>query len=66
REVTERPEVIEAGAGKIVGTDPNRIYEECARLLTDSNEYERMSNVRNPFGDGQAATRIVRILDQML
>ncbi|HSE99034.1 MAG TPA: UDP-N-acetylglucosamine 2-epimerase (non-hydrolyzing) [Blastocatellia bacterium] len=66
REVTERPELIEAGAGRIVGTNAERIYKECARLLTNSDEYRKMSDVRNPFGDGQAAKRIVRILDQLL
>lgn len=62
RETTERPEVIEAGAGKLVGTDTNRIVEAASRLLTDPAEYARMSNVENPFGDGRAAERIVDIL----
>jgi UDP-N-acetylglucosamine 2-epimerase len=62
RELTERPEVVEAGAGRIVGTDCQRIVDETSLLLTDSIEYKRMSNVQNPFGDGHAAERIVEII----
>jgi len=66
RETTERPEVIEVGAGKIVGTDTDRIVKVAARLLTNSLEYETMSAAENPFGDGHAAKRIVDILEQRL
>jgi len=66
REVTERPEVIEVGAGKIVGTDADRVFDEAAGLLSDSDSYRRMSSARNPFGDGQAAKRIVSVLAEML
>ena len=62
REVTERPELIEAGAGIIVGTDSNRIEEAATRLLTDSVEYGKMSATENPFGDGHAAERVVSSL----
>jgi UDP-N-acetylglucosamine 2-epimerase (non-hydrolysing) len=62
REVTERPEVIEAGAGKIVGTEAKRIVREASRLLRDPAAYRAMSAVKNPFGDGRAAERIVRLL----
>jgi UDP-N-acetylglucosamine 2-epimerase (non-hydrolysing) len=62
REVTERPEVIEAGAGKLVGTDSGRIADEVARLLNDPSAYEAMAKAENPFGDGRAAERIVSIL----
>jgi len=62
RETTERPEVIEVGAGMLVGTDPERIVTEASRLLTDPAAYGRMANVVNPFGDGHAAERIVGIL----
>jgi len=62
RNVTERPEVIEAGAGRLVGTDTRRIVEEARTLLTSPDQYRSMSRARNPFGDGRAAERIVRIL----
>ncbi len=62
RELTERPEVIEVGAGKVVGTDTERIVAETNRLLMDRNEYERMSQAKNPFGNGDAAQQIVDLL----
>ena len=62
REVTERPEVIEAGAGKIVGTNADRIVQEATQLLNDPAAYQAMSSAQNPFGDGHAAERIVQIL----
>lgn len=62
RETTERPEAIEAGVAKLVGTAPERIVEETLRLLRDREEYNRMVMARNPFGDGHAAERIVSIL----
>lgn len=62
RKVTERPEVIVAGAGKIVGTSYDTVVGEVNRLLTDNDLYQRMSNVKNPFGDGTAAQKIVATL----
>lgn len=62
REVTERPEGVEAGTVKLVGTDKDRIVSETARLLTDSIEYERMARAVNPYGDGHASHRIVTSL----
>lgn len=59
RDTTERPEGIEAGTLKLVGTDENIIYQEAKKLLTDSNEYEAMSHATNPYGDGHASERIV-------
>src|SRR5919202_5112812 len=59
REVTERPEGVETGALRIVGTDRARIVAETSRLLDDRVEYERMAHAGNPFGDGHAAERIV-------
>ncbi len=59
RNTTERPEGIEAGTLKLVGTDSDVIYRETLRLLTDSAEYERMSKASNPYGDGHASERIV-------
>jgi UDP-N-acetylglucosamine 2-epimerase (non-hydrolysing) len=66
REVTERPEVIEVNAGRLVGTDESRIVEAATKLLTDSPAYEAMSATANPFGDGHAAERIVQILADRL
>ena len=62
REVTERPETVEAGTAKLVGTDQEKIVAETVRLLEDRSEYARMSRIYNPYGDGQASGRIVRIL----
>ncbi|MEW6279174.1 MAG: UDP-N-acetylglucosamine 2-epimerase (non-hydrolyzing), partial [Candidatus Eremiobacterota bacterium] len=55
RRTTERPEGIEAGVSRLVGTDRHTIVEEATRLLTDPQEYRRMSQVANPYGDGRAA-----------
>lgn len=62
RDVTERPEAVEAGAAKIVGTDHIRIVTEARRLLDDQDEYSRMARTVNPYGDGHAAERIARAL----
>src|SRR5919205_222106 len=62
RDVTERPELIEAKAGRLVGTEAERIFEEAAQLLKDANAYAAMSRADNPFGDGHAAERIINIL----
>jgi UDP-N-acetylglucosamine 2-epimerase (non-hydrolysing) len=62
RETTERPEVVEVGAGRLVGTNADRIVAQASHLLDDPREYSRMSNASNPFGDGNAARRIVEIL----
>ncbi|MEV5680763.1 MULTISPECIES: non-hydrolyzing UDP-N-acetylglucosamine 2-epimerase [unclassified Streptomyces] len=59
RSTTERPEAVEAGAARLVGTDPEEILTAAVRLLDDPEEYRRMSAVANPFGDGHAADRIV-------
>ena len=58
REKTERPEGVEAGSAKLVGTQTRRIVEEAVRLLEDRQEYERMARVHNPYGDGHASRRI--------
>lgn len=62
REVTERPEGVEAGTVKLVGTDKDRIVRETARLLEDVDEYGKMSRAVNPYGDGRASERIVQSL----
>jgi UDP-N-acetylglucosamine 2-epimerase (non-hydrolysing) len=64
REVTERPEGVEAGVLKLVGADPERIFTETSRLLDDPAAYQKMAHAANPFGDGHASKRIVQaILD---
>ena len=62
RDVTERPEGVESGGLRIVGTDRGKIVKEASRLLDDPAEYARMANAPNPFGDGHAAERIVASL----
>ena len=62
RETTERPEAVEAGTARLVGTDEQRIVEETGRLLDDPEEYRRRSFVHNPYGDGRASERIAEAL----
>jgi len=62
RDVTERPEAVQAGTVKLVGTVKDVIVSECARLLDDKDAYEAMSRAHNPYGDGKAAKRIVKEL----
>ena len=62
RESTERPEGVEAGTLKIVGTDRRRIVEEASRLLDDPIAYEKMAAIDNPYGDGRAGQRIVELI----
>jgi UDP-N-acetylglucosamine 2-epimerase (non-hydrolysing) len=62
RETTERPEGVEAGTARLVGTDSTVIVSEIFRLLDDKAAYEAMARAHNPFGDGHAAARIVELL----
>jgi UDP-N-acetylglucosamine 2-epimerase (non-hydrolysing) len=62
REVTERPEGVEAGVLKLVGTDPEKILTESRKILKDDALYEKISHSPNPYGDGFAAGRIVTII----
>jgi UDP-N-acetylglucosamine 2-epimerase (non-hydrolysing) len=64
REVTERPEAVEAGTVRLVGTDFARIVEETSRLLADEVAWRRMATAVNPYGDGRAAARIERALER--
>ena len=61
RRTTERPEAVDAGTARLVGTDSSCIVEEVSRLLNDSSAYEAMSRAVNPFGDGQASQRILHL-----
>ena len=62
RETTERPEGVEAGTLKLVGTSTENIVKQVSRLLEDEMEYERMSKAENPYGDGHASERIVNAI----
>ena len=65
RDTTERPEAIEYGTVKLVGTDKNKIVSEIEKLLHDDNEYKKMSEAINPYGDGLASKRIVEVLKKI-
>jgi UDP-N-acetylglucosamine 2-epimerase (non-hydrolysing) len=66
RDVTERPEGVEAGTSKLVGADGRTIYREVCRLLQDKTAYEAMARIANPYGDGKACGRIAEILKEAL
>ena len=61
RDTTERPEALEAGTVKLVGTDYDKIVNEVSILLDDKVRYEEMSKAVNPYGDGKACTRIINM-----
>lgn len=62
RNTTERPEAVEAGTVRLIGTDKEVVYAETKRLLTDQAAYDAMSNAVNPYGDGKASQRIVQAI----
>jgi len=62
RDVTERPEAVEAGTVKLVGTDINKILNSVSDLLNNKNEYKKMSLSHNPYGDGKACGRIIEVI----
>lgn len=64
RETTERPEAVEAGTVKLIGTDRERIEYETALLLTDADAYGKMAMTMNPYGDGRAVERICSVLQE--
>lgn len=64
RETTERPEAVMAGTAKLVGTHPDRIFAATADLLQNEVAYQAMATAVNPFGDGRAAARILKIVEQ--
>jgi len=66
RENTERPEALEAGTVKLIGTDEERIVAEVSHLLHDSAHYAAMANAVNPYGDGKAAARTVAAIEELL
>jgi len=66
RDTSERPEGIEAGSARLVGTDIETIVTETQKLLDNDEEYKRVSNVANPYGDGKASERIVEVISDIL
>ncbi|MDD6133161.1 MAG: UDP-N-acetylglucosamine 2-epimerase (non-hydrolyzing) [Selenomonadaceae bacterium] len=62
RDTTERPEAVAAGTVKLIGTDRERVYQEAKTLLTDKEEYGRMAESVNPYGDGKASERIIQAI----
>src|SRR5215831_2115090 len=58
RDTTERPEAMDRGLARLVGTDPRRLFEAMTGLLDDEAAYSRMSRIENPYGDGRASGRI--------
>lgn len=66
RDYTERPEAIEAGTVKLVGTTTDRVYKEARLLLSDRLEYEKMARSINPYGDGRASRRIIKVVQDFL
>ena len=65
RNTTERPEALDAGTVKLVGTNPKKIIAEAQKLLDDKIEYTKMSKAHNPYGDGQACERIIDFIKEI-
>lgn len=66
RDNTERPEAVEAGTARIIGTDPDRLVAEVSALLTDDARYSAMAQAVNPYGDGRSAPRVLDAIGRML
>lgn len=66
RDTTERPEAVQAGTVKLVGTNRKRVYKEAHLLLADADEYNKMARAINPYGDGKAARRIAKVITEYL
>lgn len=64
RDTTERPEAVQAGTVILVGTDKTKIVQECQKLLNDTENYQKMSSLHNPYGDGNASERIVNFIKE--
>ena len=65
RDTTERPEAVEVGTVILVGTDKTKIVSEAQNLLNDENRYNVMSALHNPYGDGNACTKIVNFIKKL-
>ena len=66
REKTERPEAVDAGTVRLVGTDQQRIVGEATELIENRELYDRMAHVHNPYGDGRASSRIAALIHSFL
>lgn len=66
RDTTERPEAIQAGTVKLVGTVQKNVYDAARLLLVDRQQYDKMAHAINPYGDGKAALRIVKVIKDFL
>ncbi|NJN23931.1 MAG: UDP-N-acetylglucosamine 2-epimerase (non-hydrolyzing) [Acaryochloridaceae cyanobacterium RL_2_7] len=62
RENTERPEAVQAGTAKLIGTNSSTILQETHELLSNQDSYHKMANAINPFGDGTSSTQILKIV----
>jgi len=62
RDTTERPEALDAGTVKLVGTDKSMIIREVSALLSNEEAYKQMNKATNPYGDGKACNRITEVL----
>jgi len=65
RDTTERPEAVDAGTVILVGTDTKKIVEETTKLLKNTNLYQKMSALHNPYGDGKACSRIIQMIKEL-
>ncbi|HIP33465.1 MAG TPA: UDP-N-acetylglucosamine 2-epimerase (non-hydrolyzing), partial [Bacteroidia bacterium] len=65
RDTTERPEAVDAGTVILVGTDTNKIISETENLLKNKKQYNNMSQLHNPYGDGNASKRIVAFINDL-
>ena len=61
RDTTERPEAVNAGTVRLTGTDADEIFNNITKLLNDKNEYEKMSQAKNPYGNGTASKKLLRL-----
>ena len=66
RDTTERPEALEAGTVKLVGTDTELIIEEAQKLIDNNEEYNKMSKAHNPYGDGKSCERIINFFQDII
>ncbi len=66
RKVTERPEAVLAGTAKVIGIERNKIFSSIEKLIKNKKVYDKMAKAKNPFGDGKASQRIVKIVDAYL